>query len=270
MNPYIPKLARLVKVKKEAPDVKTFRFKFVEKSKFNFVPGQILMVTVFGIGEATFGIVPTEKKDEYEFTVKKMGTVTSALFKLKKGDVIGIRGPFGNGYPVKELKGKSILLVAGGVGFPPIKSLLLYLLKNRKVYGRIELYYGAKTPEDLVYKKELKEWSKRKDLKVRVTVDRATEGWKGHVGVVTTILEDVEVDENTLAFMCGPSIMMKFVTLKLKERGLSEDRIYASMERLMECGVGACAHCNIGNVYVCKDGPVFRVDKLFKLVEKPW
>ncbi|MHA1743363.1 MAG: FAD/NAD(P)-binding protein [Candidatus Heimdallarchaeota archaeon] len=270
MNSYVPKLAKIVKIKKEAPDVKTFRFRLIDNSRLSFIPGQVIMVSVFGIGEATFGIVPTENSREYEFSVKKVGSVTKALLELKANDMIGIRGPFGNGYPMKRLKGKNILLIAGGIGFPPIKSLLLTLLKKRKSYKRIELYYGAKTPEDIVYKKELKAWSKMEDIKVRIIVDKATKGWRGDVGVVTNILEDAEIDNKTIVLMCGPGIMMKFVTLKLKEKGLRENQIYASMERLMQCGLGVCGHCNIGGLYVCKDGPVFRVDDLFKLTEKPW
>jgi NAD(P)H-flavin reductase len=270
MNPYLPRIAKIVNTKKETSDVKTFRFRFVDNKKIRFLPGQVIMVSVFGFGESTFGIVPTEKNGLYEFSIKKMGMVTKALFELRKGSYIGIRGPFGNGYPVAKIKGKNVLLIAGGIGFPPIKALLLHLLKNRKAYGRVELYYGAKTPEDIVYKKELKEWSKKKDLKVRITVDQATKKWKGHVGVVTTILEDIEVDNKTLAFVCGPGIMMKFVTQKLLEKGMKENRIYVSMERLMQCGVGMCGHCNIGKIYVCKHGPVFRVDELMRLTERPW
>ena len=228
------------------------------------------MVSAFGYGEATFGIVPTEKKDEFEFSFKKVGNVTTALFKMKRNDIIGVRGPFGKGYPLNKLEGKDIILVAGGIGFPPIKALLMFLLMRRKRYGRIELYYGARTPEDIVYKKELREWSKRRDLKVKITVDEATGKWKGNVGVVTTILEDLKVNKRTYAFICGPPIMMKFVTQKLVEKGLKENRIYASMERLMQCGIGACGHCNISHLYVCKDGPSMRVDKLLSLVEKPW
>jgi NAD(P)H-flavin reductase len=264
MNPYIPVAARIESVKKETPDVRTFRFSTGKKIKFR--PGQVIMVTVFGFGESTFGIIPTEKEKFYEFSAKKTGTVTDELFKMKKGGYIGIRGPFGNGYPLEEMKGKNIVLVAGGIGFPPVKSLLLSLLKERKKYGKIVLCYGSRSPEELVYRKELEEWNK--NVEVRVTVDKGNVGWKGNVGVVTTILGGLE--KNSLAFICGPPVMMKFVSQKLLENGLKEKQIYASMERLMQCGTGMCGHCNLGKVYVCRHGPVFRLDEMERLTEKTW
>ena len=269
MNPYIPKFARIVKVKKETSDVKTFRFKLNDGSTLTSVPGQVIMVSVFGFGEATFGIIQTERENEYEFTVKRVGNVTQKLFRMKKGDVIGIRGPFGNGYPVRKMKGKNIVIVGGGIGIPPLKSLVLYLLERRNLYGDIEVYYGARTPEDVVYKNDLKEWKKR-GIKVEVTVDKGNEKWRGNVGVVTTLLENMKVGKNTVACICGPPIMLKFVSMKLVENGMKEDQIYVSMERLMKCGIGLCGHCNIGKAYVCKDGPVFTLKELKKLTERVW
>lgn len=266
VNPLLPEMARIEKVRRETPNVKTFWFKMENGGKLVFRPGQVIMVSIFGFGESTFGIIPTGNKGVYEFSVKKIGTVTGKLFELKKGDPIGIRGPFGNGYPLEKMEGNDIVIVGGGIGFPPLKSLMLEILKKRKKYGNIILCYGAKTPQDIVYKKEIREWKKKVD--VRVTVDKACKEWKGNVGVVTNLLEDLE--GKGLAFVCGPPVMMKFVTKKLREREFEGRHIYVSMERLMHCGTGMCGHCNIGKVYVCKNGPVFRLDKLEKLTEKIW
>src|SRR4030042_1089673 len=205
MNPYLPEIARIINVREETPDVKNFQF--TTNRNIKFAPGQVIMVSVLGFGESTFGIIPTGKKRVYEFSVKKIGTVTDGLFRLKKGNYVGVRGPFGNGYPMKAMAGKNIILVAGGIGFPPIKSLLLKLLERRKTYGKISLYYGARTPEEIVYRKELEDWSRLLDVKV--TVDKGNAGWKGNVGIVTQILEKVET-KNALAFLCGPPGMLKF------------------------------------------------------------
>ncbi len=266
MNPYIPKMFKIEKVKKESPEVKSFWFK-MPGIKFN--PGQVIMVSVLGFGESTFGIIPTERKDVYEFTMRKTGTVTDKLFDMTKGKKIGIRGPFGKGYPVKYMKGKNIMLIAGGIGIPPIKSLLLDLIKKREEYKNISLLYGARTPADIVYKNDIKKWKKEENIEVKVTVDKADKKWKGNVGVVTELI-GCENKKETVACMCGPCVMSKFVCKKLKGMGIKENQIYVSMERLMKCGIGMCGHCNIGKAYVCKDGPVFRLDKLMELTEGVW
>ena len=267
MNSYLPKLAVIEKVKKETKDVKTFWFKTEEE--IEFVPGQVIMVSVFGFGESTFGIIPTENRGVYEFSAKKVGTVTNKLFKMGRGDWIGIRGPFGNGYPVEKMEGKNVIIIGGGIGIPPLKSLLLHILKNREKYRDVEIYYGARTPEDIVYRKEFEDWMKKKDLKVEVTVDKGNKKWKGNTGVVTTLLENLEV-KNSIICACGPPVMLKFVTMKLLEIGAKKENIYISMERLMKCGVGMCGHCNIGKFYVCKHGPVFTLKKLEESSEKVW
>ena len=265
MNSYLPDMAKIIKVKKETPDVKTFQFS--TGKKIDFLPGQVLMATAFGFGESTFGIIPTEKKKVYEFSVKETGRVTEKLFRMKKGDKIGIRGPFGNGYPLEEMEGKNVILVAGGIGSPPIKSLILCMLKEKKKYGNISFYYGARSPKDIVYEEDLEKWKNK--INVGLTVDKGTKDWKGNVGVVTELLEEIDT-ENSIACMCGPCVMSKFVTKKLKEKGMNEKDIYVSMERMMQCGMGMCGHCNIGKTYVCKDGPVFRLDELLELTEEVW
>ena len=271
MNPYIPHLAKIIKIKKETPDVKTFIFRFLDSNqqkKFKFRPGQFIEVSSFGIGESTFGVFRYNKF--FGFSVKKIGSVTKALFSKKKGDVIGVRGPYGNGYPLQEFKKKNVLLISGGIGIPPIRALLQSILEKRMPHGNISIFYGARTPDDIVYKKELKEWNRRKDIDIYLTVDKATKKWKGNVGVVTSLFEGVHFDSSYIAAVCGPPIMIKFVVKTLVEKGLKENQIYVSLERLMQCGFGTCGHCNIGKVYVCKDGPVFRADILNKLTERPW
>lgn len=269
-NPYLVMRAKITDERKEAEDVKTIRFSLIDvpSGGFRSVPGQFLMASVFGFGEATFGIVPTEKEDEFEFSFRRTGTVTEALFGLKAGETIGIRGPFGNGYPVGMMKGKDITLLSGGIGFPPIKSLLLHLLKDSNRYGNISLYYGARSPEDVIYKKELSGWEKTID--VHVTVDNSCGLWSGCIGTVADMLKDKSVSEKELAFMCGHPLMMKSACEILAGNGMKPDKIYVSLERLMKCGMGVCGHCNIGGFYVCKDGPVIRLDRLLSLDEKVW
>ncbi len=271
MNPYIPKLAKIVSIEQETPNVKTFVFKFLapnQQRRFKFNPGQFIEVSSFGIGESPFGVFKHKKL--FGFSIKKAGSVTKALFAKKEGGVIGIRGPYGNGYPLERFRRKNVLLISGGIGVPPIRALLQCMLEKRKAYGDISIFYGARTPKDIVYKRAFEKWDKRKDVRVRITVDKATKGWKGSVGVVTALFEGMEFDESYVAAACGPPIMIKFVVKSLVERGMKENQIYVSMERLMHCGFGVCGHCNIGKAYVCKDGPVFRVDELKALTESSW
>lgn len=271
MNPYKPNLAKLLGIKKESSNVKTFTFEFNDpdlQKSFKYSPGQFIEVSSFGHGESPFGVFKCD--NSFGFSIKKVGGVTKTMFEKKKGDIIGIRGPYGNGWPVNDFKGKDVLLIGGGIGIPPIRSLLQYIQENKKSFGKAIIFYGAKTPEDVVYKKEFNEWKKAKGIDVRLTVDKGKGGWKGGVGVVTKLFEGMQFDDSYVAAICGPPIMIKFVVNTLKERGMKDDHIYASMERLMQCGVGSCGHCNIGKLYVCKDGPIFRVDKLGELTERSW
>ena len=274
-NPYLPQLARIERITKETDTVKTFRLKFLKrkiKNYFVFIPGQFIQVSVFGIGEAPISLSSFPFDMEFfEFSVRNVGNVTNALFELKEGDTIGIRGPYGNGYPIKKFMHKNVVMVAGGIGFPPLKSLIEYILDRRDDFGDLWLLYGAKDPTDIVFKKSLKEWKKQKKFKVLVTVDKSDNKWKGNVGVVTTLFDKTKIpSENTIGVMCGPSIMMKFVTQKLKKIGFKDYQIFLSLERLMQCGMGKCGHCNIGNKYVCLDGPVFCYEELKGLTEKIW
>ncbi|RKY24470.1 MAG: oxidoreductase [Planctomycetota bacterium] len=261
-NPYSPVRATLEDVIDETPNIKTFVLK--PEREMPFKTGQFIEMTVPGFGEAPF--TPSSSPavtDRMEVTVMRAGTVTELLHKAQPGAVLGLRGPFGKGYPVEEFEGKEILIVGGGVGLAPLRSLLFALFNEMEKFRRVILCYGARTPADIVYKNQLKEWSEREKTEVLLTVDEGDGEWKGNVGVVTTLLKQVTVDiPNAVAVACGPPIMMKFTVLELQHMGFGDDRIYLSMEKNMSCGIGKCGHCRIGSFYVCKDGPVFTYEQL--------
>jgi len=261
-NPYRPIEAVVVEVISETPTIRTIRFK--PKEEITFVTGQFVEITVPGVGEAPF--TPSSKpsvKDVMEVTVMKVGKVTEKVHELQVGDTIGVRGPFGQGYPLDEFKGKEVLVVGGGCGFAPLRSLMYALFERSEDFKKLFFRGGCRTPKELVYKDETEEWAKRKDLNIKLTVDKGDDRWKGHVGVVTTILGDVKMDyKHGIAIVCGPPIMMKFATLKLIEMGFKEENLYLSMEKNMSCGIGKCGHCRLGTYYACKDGPVFQYSKI--------
>ena len=266
-NPFIPKLVRIEKIIEETHDIKTFRLKFLseeEMKSFKFNPGQFVTVTVFGVGEAPFAISSSPYEREYfEVSVRAVGNVTRALHRLSEGDIIGVRGPFGKGFPLEELEGKNIIFLAGGTGLLGVSAMLWYIYHNRDKFGRIVLFYGVRTPKDFVRRYDLDTWSKR--FEVYLTVDRGDETWKGHVGVVTTFLDEIPVPKENVAFIvCGPPIMLR-VTYKIltEKMGYKPNQIYVSLERHMKCGMGKCGRCMLSNgMYVCKDGPIFRCDKI--------
>jgi len=269
-NPYIPEKAMIEDFRDETPDTRTFRIRILSQrgSKgFQFSPGQFIELTVFGYGEAPFSISGKVDDCSLEITVRRIGTVTRALFKKKVGDIVGIRGPFGRGWPVEKLHGKDTLIIAGGLGLAPLRSLIQHIMENRKSFGRVILLYGARTPMDLLYKEEIKEW--RGFIEVHLTVDRGDESWRGRVGVVTVLFDEISVDpQNTIALQCGPPIMMHFVSKKLKQLGFPDENIYLSLERLMKCGMGFCGKCTVSGTYVCLYGPVFCYSEIRGFVEK--
>ncbi len=224
-----------------------------------FVPGQFNMLHAFGIGEAAISISGAPGPDgELVHTVQSLGATSRALFAAAPGTCVGVRGPYGAGWPIEEAVGKDVLLAAGGLGLPPLRPLLYRLLAERDRYGRIEVVYGARTPKHLVFYDELQRWRARSDLRFQVTVDAAGRDWYGDVGVVTTRLPDTRFEPaNTVAFVCGPEVMMRFTTQALLARGIAPDAIYLSMERNMKCAIGLCGHCQFGPSFVCRDGPVF-------------
>jgi NAD(P)H-flavin reductase len=267
-NAMLPALYRIENVRKDTDD--TFTLELVPQGDgdgFTFSPGQFNMLYVFGVGEIPISICgDPARKDLLVHTTRAVGTVTKALRKLKRNDVIGVRGPFGTHWPVEDVTGSDVVIIAGGIGLPPLRPALYSLLAQREKYGKIVLLYGTRSPADILYKNELERWRARFDLEVHITVDRGMEGWHGNVGVVTTLIKKAPFDpDNTVAFVVGPEVMMRYAILELHKRGVESSSIYLSMERNMKCAIGLCGHCQLGNVFVCKDGPVFRYDKMQEL-----
>ena len=263
-NIYLPYLVIVEKITEEAPGVKTFRLKFKDKEesgKFKFKAGQFAEYSVFGEGECTFCIASPPTRDGYvECTFREAGKVTAALSKLEEGQTIGFRGPFGNTFPMDEWKGKNLLFVAGGIALPPMRCVIWNALDTRDNFKSVQILYGAKSVADLVYKDELKEWEARPDVNLTVTVDPGgeTPDWKGEIGFVPSVLEKLKPSaENTIAIVCGPPVMIKFSFPVLDKLGFKPEQIYTTLENRMKCGVGKCGRCNVGKMYVCKDGPVF-------------
>lgn len=261
-NIYKPLPAKLEKVITESPLIKTFILS--PKEEFSFKTGQFIELTLDGIGEAPF--TPSSSpfvKDRMDVTIMKTGYVTEKIHQLKPGEILGIRGPYGRGYPVEEFYGKEVLIVGGGCGFAPLRSLLYNLIAEKEKLEGITLCYGSKTPEDCIYKPYITELRNTEKVKVLRTVDRGDESWTESVGVVTRLLDQIKIDvDRTVAVVCGPPIMMKFATIRLMERGFSDKDIYLSLEKNMSCGLGKCGHCMMGPYFVCKDGPVFRLDEV--------
>jgi NAD(P)H-flavin reductase len=263
-NIYIPYLMRIEKIILEAPGVKTFRLKFEneqEADEFNFKAGQFGEYSIVGVGESTFCIASSPTRKGYiECTFRQTGRVTNALASAEEGDVIGFRGPYGNTFPLDDWKGKSLLFIAGGIALPPMRCVIWNALDLRENFKDITIVYGAKSVADLVYKNELEEWGNRLDVKLITTVDPGgeTPGWKGEVGFVPSVLEKAAPSaENTIAIVCGPPIMIKFTFPVLEKLGFTDDNIYTTLENRMKCGFGKCGRCNVGEKYVCLDGPVF-------------
>ena len=272
-NIYLPKIAVIKDIFEETYDTKTFRLSLKnqeEQAKFTFKSGQFLEVGVIGVGEAPIGLSSNpNEKEFFEITVRRVGSVTNALHKLSPGDEMSVRGPYGNGFPFNEVKGKNILIVGGGIGLPPLRSLFEPMFDARKEFKDILILYGARTPADLVYKEKLKKWESMKDLRMLISVDVGDKNWKGNVGVVTTLFPKTKIHiENAVSFVCGPPIMIKFVILELLKMGFAEENIISTLERYMKCGVGKCGHCAIGHKYICVDGPVFSYKQIKSFPEK--
>ena len=270
-NPLLPEQAVIKGTKNQTYDTITFTMSFANgrQADYSFRPGQYNMVTVFGIGEAPFSISSeTARADSFDHTIRIVGNLTSSLRRLEVGDVVGVRGPYGTGWPLEKLAGKDILVVAGGIGLAPLRPVIAEVLADRSRFGQLEILYGARTPEDLLFTDEHAEWRAAPDCTVSATVDSVPEGqrWDGHVGVVTSLYKEMlTCPNNAVALVCGPPIMMKFATIGLLKDGFSADSLYLSLERRMECGVGMCGHCQAGPVHVCKDGPVFPYSRIREL-----
>ena len=265
----IPYAGIVTKITNQTPDVKTFRVEAPNGGKlFEHLPGQCAMLSVPGISEAMISITSSPTNKEYmEFSVKKCGCLTEWLHAMEEGQMITVRGPYGRHFPVDdELAGKNLVFVAGGIGLAPLRSVINYVRDNREKFGSVDIVYGSRSKEDLVYYKEIvEEWMNTDGFNVHLTIDREQEGWDGHVGFVPTYVKELNPDLKKTVLMCGPPIMIKFTLGGLMELGFKREQVYTTMELRMKCGIGKCGRCNIGNKYVCKDGPVFRFDELDEL-----
>jgi NAD(P)H-flavin reductase len=267
----VPVPAVITEIREEIEDVRTFYFRFDDpeiETSFDIKSGQFVMCTVFGAGEFAVSLPWSPEQDRRHLSVRNVGKVTSALHALGVGDKIGIRGPFGNGFPFAELKGRNLIYVAGGIGLIPLRSSIVHALLHREDFGRIILLYGAKSSMELMYRPNIEEWRKRDGFETYVTIDRAEPGWNGDVGFVHTLIEKANIPtDNTTAFVCGPPIMFNAVIGELSRRGLKDDCIISTLERHMKCGIGKCQHCAIGRTLVCTDGPVYTYKQIKTLGE---
>lgn len=264
-QPMVPQPWQIQRVRQETGDTFTMELEPLAGSEgFLFAAGQFNMLYVFGVGEVPISISgDPEKRGPLIHTTRAVGVVTNAMRKLKRQDVLGVRGPFGTPWPLQKAEGSDVVIVAGGLGLAPLRPAIYQMLAHRKRYGKVLLLYGVRTPADLLYKNQLKQWAARADLETVVTVDHATEGWTGDVGVVTKFIPKAAFDPlDTVALVCGPEIMMRFTLLELQKRGVTDDRMFVSMERNMKCALGFCGRCQYGPTFVCKDGPVFNYSRI--------
>ncbi len=271
-EPLIPIVCEIVAIRQDTPDVKTFRVLTLDgKKPFIHKPGQCAMLSMPGVGEALFSITSSPTNTEYvEFSIKKCGCVTEWIHGVEVGQQVTVRGPYGNGFPVNtEFKGKDMLFIAGGIGLAPVRSVINYVRDNRKDYGKVDIVYGSRSKEDLVHYEEIiNEWMQDPTINVHLTIDREQEGWDGHVGFVPTYVKELGFEPNKTAVLCGPPIMIKFTLQGLGELGFNKEQVYTTLELRMKCGIGKCGRCNVGSKYVCKDGPVFRMDQLDALPDE--
>jgi NAD(P)H-flavin reductase len=262
VDTYLPQPAELVEVVEETPTIKTLVV--TPPQPMHFRAGQFVQLTLPGVGEAPF--TPSSSPHEPEriaITILKTGAVTDRLHECTPGATLGLRGPFGKGYPIEKLEGKEVLVVGGGVGLAPLRALILALLAEPDRIRRMSIKYGAKRMEELLYRNQWEKWTETPNVDFTPTIDNPQDGWNGHVGVVTTLLSDLDVDKaNTMVFVCGPSVMLKFTTFTLLDEGFAAEQIYLSMNRRMSCGMGLCGRCNIGPYYLCKDGPDMNYAKI--------
>lgn len=269
-NPYLIQSATIVDKIREAENIDTYRLRFVDEQvrrAYRFAAGQFNMVYLFGVGEVAISIVSDpDEPDFLDHTIRVVGRVTEAIARLQQGDVLGIRGPFGRGWPLDEAQGKDVLIVTGGLGCAPVVGAIEYIFRRRRQYGAVKILHGVKTPHDLLYRERFDAWRRHPDTEVLLTSDQPDKTWHYHVGVVTELFEQVTIHPaRTMVMMCGPEIMMRLGVPILMQRGIPANAIYSSLERRMECGIGLCGHCQLGPFFLCKDGPVMRYDRVM-----PW
>ena len=276
-NIYLPYQAKITNIFTETEDknIKTFDVELIkkeDKEKFKFMPGQFAQFSLYSYGESPFGIASSPlEKNIIKFSINKTGVVTNRIHELQVGEKVGIRGPYGNYFPLEKFKRNNIIIIGGGFAFTTLRSLIKYLLesKNRSNYNKIIILYGVRTPGMLLYKDLLNEWKKRNDIELYLTVDRADENWKGREGLIPNVLKEIGPSpNNAYVVVCGPPIMIRFTLKALEELKFKKDKIYTSLEMRMKCAVGKCGRCNIGPKYICKDGPIFSMDELYNFIKE--
>lgn len=269
VSPYLPRWAEIFRIEDLTETEKLFEMHLVNGEPLGHNPGQFVELSVMGIGEAPISVSSAPRQtNSFELAIRKVGNLTNAVHRLAVGDTVGIRGPFGTHFPVEETKQKDILFVAGGIGLVPLRSFIHFVLEHRKEYGEVTILFGARNPSERLFLGELDEWRNRKDIRYLDTVDRPDAEWRGHVGVITTLFPQIDIDPSkTYCVIVGPPVMYRFAILEAKARGIPDTQIFLSLERRMKCGLGKCGHCQINHIYVCQDGPVFRYTDIFDLEE---
>lgn len=267
-DPMLPRIARVCRRRRDGPQIWTLDIEEEDTAAAGFAPGQFNMLTVFGVGEVPISLSgDPAAPGRLVHTIRAVGAVSRALTELKPGDAVGLRGPFGRGWPMADTAGRDVVVVAGGLGLAPLRPALYRLMAERERYGNVVLLYGTRSPDDILFRRELESWRRRLDVDIEVTVDHALADWRGHVGVVTTLVPHAAFDPmNTIALVCGPEVMMRFAIAALRDAGVGDEAIYLSMERNMKCAVGFCGHCQFGPDFVCRDGPVVRYDRVRSLL----
>lgn len=269
LNEYLPVQAVIENIIDETPDAKTFALRLKDRAErvLKYKPGQFLMASLPGYGEAPFTYASAPAKDgRFQISVRRVGSLTTALHELKENDIIGVRGPYGNTFPLARCEKKDLLFVAGGCGIAPLRSLIQHVFNHRKKYGKVEIIYGCRTPKDRFYKDEMNAWTDNPNARIHLTVDEPDGSWKGSCGVVCVLFPKIELNPRTsLVFLCGPGVMIKFAIMDILKLGFKDENIYASLERYMKCGIGKCGHCYAKGKYVCLDGPNFSYAEMKEL-----
>jgi sulfhydrogenase subunit gamma (sulfur reductase) len=269
-NVFLPSLAQLTDVRDLATGIKLFRCRLLEGGCFDYAPGQFGFLSAIGVGESPFGFAVSRHRSggQVEFAVQRIGTVTNVLHEMQVGDVVGVRGPMGRGFPLGEIKGKNVVIIGGGIGLAPLRPLIQDIIDNRDAYRDLTIFCAGRGPDLLVFREEYEEWARAPHTKVHVTVDKGDASWTGRVGLITQALAEIAPSpKGAVAITCGPPIMIKFVLKELDKLGFKPDQVITTLEGKMKCGVGKCGRCNVGDQYICQDGPVFRYDEIQKFLE---
>lgn len=272
-NPLLPYLSTLQELIDLTPDVKLFRLELNDpdiRESFDYKPGQFVFVSAFGVGESPFGITSVaHRKAGLDVAIRRVGTVTNALHQLEPGATVGVRGPFGNYFPLDEYKGKNIFIIGGGIGFAPLRPIITTVLDYREDYGDLVIINGARSPQDLVFAPEFDAWAASPKTKLELTVDAGDEKWTGKVALIPSVISELNLSpQNAIAITCGPPIMIHFTLIELRKLGFADNQIITTLEGKMKCGLGKCARCNVGEKYICKDGPVFSMEQISQLIEQ--